>query len=680
MGFNTYNYFGENYDDATIRQITDAMVSSGMKDVGYHYVNLDGAWDSGRDANGNFIPDPIKFPNGIRALADYVHSKGLKFGIYTSAGPKTCGSTVYPQTDYTTRDAQQFASWGVDFIKVDGCFNDNQQAYYTNFRNAIAATGRPMLLSINAAYNNTGFETWSNPSIEQVANLTRNDRDIVACWNCTYNFNPGVLETFDLAANPKWNNRQQPGHWIDPDMLEVGVVNGFTSAPNVPALTLEENRSHFSMWAMLSAPLIVGLDVRSMSNEIKNILINPEVIAVDQDTTGRGVKVREDSTGLQVWSKRLSGDGQRAVMLLNRNGSASNITVRWSDLGLQNGSASVRDLWARTDRGNFTDAYTVSVPSNGVAMLRVSGTEANTNLARTATVQSSSSLENFGWGNSKANDGQRSTTSTSAGWTSYSSISSNHTEWLQFTLTDTSAVSRVDLFPRNDAGQIGNGFPIDFTIQIASDSSCATWTTVVTRKDYGKPTNTVQSFGFSPVTARCVRVTGTNLRQNPSDNNNYYMQFAEVEIAVSAGGSNLITNPSFQAEGATSTPSGWETGGDADADYTETFGARDGSLHGTHYRSSAYAVYTSQLKTGLADGLYTVRAWVKGGGGNSQTAQLEVKDFGGTQVNLPVNSADWTRIERRDINVTNGQARVGFYSVASGGQGMYFDDVEFFKQ
>src|SRR4051812_10972523 len=266
MGWNDWNSFGCNVNDGLVRQTADAMVSSGMAAAGYSYVNIDDCWMAqNRNAAGDLVPDPQKFPNGIKALADYVHSKGLKLGIYSSAGTTTCAG--FPASiGNERRDAALWASWGIDYLKYDNCGDHRgltAPQRYTAMRDALAATGRPILFSI-VNWGQESVWTWGMP----IGNSWRTTGDIQANWNSI----TGILDQ-QVGLDPY----SGPGGWNDPDMLEVG--NG--------GLPANEARAHFSLWALLNAPLIAGNDIRSMSADTRSILTNSEVIAVDQDWGGR---------------------------------------------------------------------------------------------------------------------------------------------------------------------------------------------------------------------------------------------------------------------------------------------------------------------------------------------------------------------------------------------------------
>jgi alpha-galactosidase len=351
MGWNSWNRFGCNINQTIIEQEADAMVSSGMKAAGYQYVNIDDCWMTrSRDGNGNLVADPQKFPSGIKAVADYVHSKGLKLGIYNDAGTATCAG--YPGFyGHDQQDANTYASWGIDYIKVDWCntYNMDPPTRYSQIASALHNTGRAITLSL-CNWGVDGPWNWG-PSI---GNLWRTTGDISDNWN-------SMMGNFD--SNAAHASAAGPGGWNDPDMLEVG--NG--------GMSTTEDQTHFSLWAIAAAPLIAGNDLAHMSSTTQSILTNTDVIAVDQDAAGiQGTLVKDNGFGLQVWAKRLSGSGNVAVVLLNRSGSTTNMTVNWSDIGLAAGSASVRDLWTHTNQGSFSNSYTTSVPSHGVAMLKIS--------------------------------------------------------------------------------------------------------------------------------------------------------------------------------------------------------------------------------------------------------------------------------------------------------------------
>ena len=323
MGWNSWNKFACNVSEDMIKSMADAVVKSGMKDAGYVYVNIDDCWQVSRDANANIVADPQRFPHGMKAVGDYIHSLGLKFGVYSDAGSKTCAGRP-GGLGHEYQDAVQYAAWGVDYLKYDWCNTTSQdaKASYANIRAALDASGRPIVLSIcewGTAKpwlwgKEVGGNLWRTPATFRIAGeASRNGRTAVAARTACWRFIDQQVGLQSYAG---------PGHWNDPDMLEVG--NG--------GMTDVEYRSHFSLWAMLAAPLIAGNDLRNMRPEIHDILTNKEVIAVDQDALGReGERVAKNGD-LEVWAKQLK-DGSRAVILLNRGGTEQQITANWEDLG-----------------------------------------------------------------------------------------------------------------------------------------------------------------------------------------------------------------------------------------------------------------------------------------------------------------------------------------------------------
>ncbi len=358
MGWNSWNKYGCNgINEKVVRDIADAMSSNGMKDAGYQYVIIDDCWQTDRDAAGNIVADAAKFPSGIKALADYVHSKGLKFGIYTDAGTKTCAGRP-GSLGHEYQDAKQYANWGVDYLKEDWCntlHGQSSESSYTLMRNALAASGRPIVLSI-CEWGSTKPWLWAGP----VGNLWRSTGDIQDCWDCTTTWGGnGVIHIIDQINGLE--SYAGPGHWNDPDMLEVG--NG--------GMTTEEDRAHFSMWALISAPLLTGNDLGNMSAATREILLNKEVIAIDQDALGQqGRRILKNGDS-EVWSKQLA-DGGRAVVLLNRSAAPATIDVRQTDIGYPAGlAATVRDLWSAKESSGQIGSYSAQVPSHGVVMVKV---------------------------------------------------------------------------------------------------------------------------------------------------------------------------------------------------------------------------------------------------------------------------------------------------------------------
>jgi alpha-galactosidase len=363
MGWNSWNKFACNVSEDLIKGMADAMVKSGMKDAGYQYVVIDDCWQVERDKDGNIVADPQRFPSGIKALADYVHSLGLKFGIYSDAGAKTCAGRP-GGLGHEYQDALKYAAWGVDYLKYDWCNTTTQdaRASYANVRNALDTAGRPIVLSI-CEWGTAKPWLWGK---EVGGNLWRTTGDIQDRWSGKKEWKPGDCCSYGVVdivdAEDAIYSYAGPGHWNDPDMLEVG--NG--------GMTTNEYRSHFSLWALLAAPLIAGNDLRNMKPEIHDILTNKEVIAVDQDSLGRqGRRVWKDGD-LEVWSKPLAGGG-RAVILFNRGETEQEITANWTGLDYpESRLASVRDLWAKKDLGKFTGKFSATVGAHGVEMVTVS--------------------------------------------------------------------------------------------------------------------------------------------------------------------------------------------------------------------------------------------------------------------------------------------------------------------
>ena len=349
MGWSSWNKFGEGIDDKTVRKIADALVSSGLRDAGYVYVNIDDGWQGKRDAEGRLQPNS-KFPD-MKALADYVHARGLKLGIYTSPGPKSCAG-YEGAYGHVEQDAKTFAAWGIDYLKYDLCSGEafyhtpeTVYAVYQQMGEALVATGRPIVYSL-CEYGRFDVGVWGR---DVGGNLWRTTGDIAD------NYATMARIGFDQNGLPKHTG---PGGWNDPDMLEVG--NG--------GMTDDEYRTHISLWALLAAPLILGNDVRAMTPETLAILKNPEVIAVDQDPAGRqGLPVLK-AGAIEIWTKALS-DGSTAVGLFNRGDAEAKISGDWKAL-LGGTPARVRDLWARAD-APVGEQFSFTVPKHGVALLVV---------------------------------------------------------------------------------------------------------------------------------------------------------------------------------------------------------------------------------------------------------------------------------------------------------------------
>ena len=357
MGWNDWNAFGCNVTEQLVEQTADYLVSSGLKSAGYSYVNIDDCWmSSSRDSAGNLVPDPTKFPDGISGTAAYVHSKGLKLGIYESAGTATCAG--YPGSlDHEQQDANSFASWGVDYLKYDNCNNQGvpYQQRYDAMRDALAATGRPIVFSM-CEWGEDSVWTWGAAT----GNLWRTTGDINASFG-------SMLSNFH--TNVGLAQYAGPGAWNDPDMLEVGNGMSFT-----------EDRAEMSLWAEMAAPLIAGTDLRKATPATLSLYKNSQVIAVDQDSLGKQGKEISASGGLDVLAKPLSG-GDVSVVLFNENSSAATISTTAAAAGLASSSSyKLTNLWSN-DVSSTSGSISATVPGHGVVMYRVtpgSGTSVGT--------------------------------------------------------------------------------------------------------------------------------------------------------------------------------------------------------------------------------------------------------------------------------------------------------------
>jgi len=347
MGWNSWNRFGPFVSDQLVREIADALIESGMREAGYRYVVIDDAWEGSlRADDGNLEPNLWRFPN-MRALAAYLHDRDLRFGLYTCAGDRTCQG--YPGSrGREFLDARRFASWNVDFMKIDWCHTAglDGRTTFTTWSEAIRATHRPIVLSICEWGRNRPWE-WGG----SVGHLWRTSHDIADRWDSVID----ILDRQEALAQ-----FAGPGHWNDPDMLEVG--NG--------GMTDTEYRAHFSLWAILAAPLMAGNDVRAMSDATRAILTAPEVIAVDQDPLGRQARRVGRERDVEVWVRELDG-GARAIVLLNRGETAARAEVTWDLVGGSiSDTALVRDLWERQDVGPRRQGYDVTLAPHAAAMLK----------------------------------------------------------------------------------------------------------------------------------------------------------------------------------------------------------------------------------------------------------------------------------------------------------------------
>lgn len=374
MGWNSWNCFRINVNEGNIKSIADAMVSSGMKDAGYEYVIIDDGWMTNkRDNDGHIIVDSTKFPNGIKSLADYIHKLGLKFGIYSAPGCYTC-QKLMGSIGHEQADADDYAAWGVDYLKYDWCHypktteeakntpRDECRAAFELMRDCLNNTGRPIIYSVHDDCTRITSEN-SLPWVKTVANLHRTSGDIKDNWERMLYCLESTADLWEYAG---------AGYWNDPDMLEVGntTKENLWGGISDVKMTLEEYRTHFSMWCMVAAPLIAGNDLRYMSPEIIEVLTNKELIAVNQDLLGmQGKRIRDDGD-LEVWSKTLSGN-RRALALLNKSNAPADITVMWEEIGLQ-GKLKVTDLWQHKRLGRIERSFTgKSIPSHEALILLI---------------------------------------------------------------------------------------------------------------------------------------------------------------------------------------------------------------------------------------------------------------------------------------------------------------------
>jgi alpha-galactosidase len=368
MGWNSWNKFQCDVNEEIVRRMADAMVTNGMKDAGYQYINIDDCWHGERDARGFIHPDSKKFPSGIKALADYVHSRGLKLGIYSDVGYQTCGGRPGSR-GHEYQDAYTYAQWGVDYLKYDWCNNDNLNPIgsYTTMRDALLATGRPIVFSICEWGSNKPW-LWA----KGVGNSWRTTTDITPCFDCTLDHKTwqqfGVLRIID--AQKQLRQYAGPGHWNDPDMLEVG--NG---------MSVNEDRAHFSMWCMLAAPLISGNDLQNMSRDTLDLLVNKDVIAVDQDPLGVEGFVYSTNNAVEIWFKPLN-HGDWAMCALNRGAQSQSISFDWKNKKVMDDLSSrranfdtttysLKNLWTKQNAGDTSQPFNAEVPGHDVLMLRL---------------------------------------------------------------------------------------------------------------------------------------------------------------------------------------------------------------------------------------------------------------------------------------------------------------------
>nr|WP_296071435.1 glycoside hydrolase family 27 protein [uncultured Actinoplanes sp.] len=384
MGWNTYYGIGGDPTETEVEQIADHLVSTGLRDAGYKIVWIDGNWaaPAHRDANGALVADPARFPSGMAALTKYLHDRGFSAGIYTDAGPFIDGQCGLASYGHYRDDVRQFAAWGFDALKADWLCGRasglDPETLYRQLAAEVARSPRPMLLNVcnpvssdwgGGPYPPQNLSTWSYTYAPEISTSWRTYTDVGVGdvqpqWQWQW-----VLRNMDVNAyHPAATS---PGHFNDPDyLLPMRPLPGGGTE-----LTFEESRTQLGMWAMMASPLVIGSDPRTLPASMIAALRNPEIVAVDQDPLVRqGVKVADPSATTQVWSKTLSGNGRRAVALLNRGDTAQDITVTFANVAL-GGGVRVRDLWNRRDAGTFTGSYTTTVPAHGVAMLGLTGAD-----------------------------------------------------------------------------------------------------------------------------------------------------------------------------------------------------------------------------------------------------------------------------------------------------------------
>lgn len=364
MGWNSWNKFGCNVSEKLIMDMADKMVETGMKDAGYEYVVIDDCWQVDRDSLGFIQADPDRFPHGMKYLADYIHSKGLKFGLYSCAGSYTCQGRPGSR-GHQFQDALMYAKWGVDFLKYDWCSDEGQnaQAAYATMSDAIKESGRPIILSICEWSEHEPWK-WG----KGIGHLWRVTADIRDCYQCLFDWGGvGVLNVIDKMAD--LYPYAGPGHWNDAEMLEVG--NG--------GMTKDEYITHFSMWCMLAAPLMAGNDLTKMDKDTHEILTNKEVIAVDQDPMGEQGRRFMDMGEKEIWAKPLS-NGELAVCFLNRTDFPWKLDYNWraqtiyfaNEVNIHANEYVIRDLWKHKDIGTTAQNTKTTIPAHGVLMVRLS--------------------------------------------------------------------------------------------------------------------------------------------------------------------------------------------------------------------------------------------------------------------------------------------------------------------
>ncbi len=354
MGWNSWNKFGCDINEKLIKEAADAMVSNGMNKAGYEYIVIDDCWQIDRKADGTIVVDSTRFPSGIKSLADYIHAKGLKFGIYSCAGTKTC--QMRPGSNgYEVIDANTYASWGVDYLKYDWCNSEGIDPVkaYTDMSRALAKSGRPIVFSM-CEWGSSRPWSWA----QNVGHLWRTTGDIQDCWDCKRDWG-GMGWTTILDLQVGLEKYAGPGHWNDPDMLEVG--NGH--------MKYNEYIAHFSFWCLLASPLMAGNDLSNMNDSIKNILLNTDAIAINQDKAGIQGKKVYDESDFEIWAKPLQ-NGDVAIILFNRNEKKMNFPALWEAAGIK-GNLKVYDVWEHKNIGTTQQFKNFSIDGHSVMFFRL---------------------------------------------------------------------------------------------------------------------------------------------------------------------------------------------------------------------------------------------------------------------------------------------------------------------
>jgi alpha-galactosidase len=353
MGWNSWNTFATKIDEKLIKDMAEALIKSGMQEAGYKYIVIDDGWEAmARDGRGDLVPDPARFPSGMKALGDYLHEKGFKFGIHNCAGTKTCAG--YPGgRGHEFQDARTYASWGVDYLKYDWCEHGtaNAEETYRTMGNALLEAGRPIVYSLCEWGNNKPW-LWG----ENIGHLWRTTGDITDCYDCQEVYSIGWK--FILEKQIGLEKYAGPDHWNDPDMLEVGN----------PGLSMAESRAHFSLWCILAAPLMVGNDVRKMTDEVRDIMTNKEAIAIDQDPLGKQGYQFMEQPGKEIWVKELS-DGKWAVCIFNSGNDKLPQKVNWAHLPFLKGVYDIRDVWQKKNIGTTDKEFACEIASHDAVLL-----------------------------------------------------------------------------------------------------------------------------------------------------------------------------------------------------------------------------------------------------------------------------------------------------------------------